>query len=334
MNAFAGCRFRSASKHASLAARLRPAFTLVECLVAVSILGILVALILPAVQSARESARRIQCASNLKQLGIALQTYYSENNMFPPGVRTKSGRSGTFEYGNISVFVSILPQIEQRVLFDCVNFDLALYDTAGTPLVENQTVRRASVALFLCPSDGEVNHRVNYRFNRGVWQQNAQDYGPFAPFFISTQASISDGLSRTAFMSERVGGDFIQGSQDAKRNFVYSTQIDTASMKIEDDFVAPCLSSADRVWLPFTGRYWFYNGDPFTYYHHLGRPNDDRPSCFSHYERHWGILGFAPPRSNHAGSVNVLYGDGHVEPILDSIDPRLWRALGTPRGGE
>jgi prepilin-type processing-associated H-X9-DG protein len=228
----------------------------------------------------------------------------------------------------------MLPQIEHRVLFDSVNFDFAGYDTAGTPLLENQTVRRASVALFLCPSDGEVNHRVNYRFNRGIWQRGAQDYGPFAPFFTSTQASITDGLSRTAFMSERLGGDFVQGSRDVKRNFIYSTEVDAPSMTIEDDFVAPCISSADRVWLPFTGRYWFYNGDPFTYYHHLGRPDDDRPSCFSHYERHWGILGFAPPRSNHLGSVNVLYGDGHVEPALDSIDQRVWRALGTPRGGE
>lgn len=310
-------------------------FTLIELLVSLGIVALLLALLLSAVQSAREAARRAECVANMRQLGIAMHSYYTESNVFPPGGGTKQGFT-TFQYSNLSSLIPILPYLEQRALFDSVNFDLAPYDTAETPIVDNATARRTSVGAFLCPSDGEANHRVNYRLNRGIWRGDTGEVGPFATFFVASQASVTDGLSRTAFMSERLGGDFVLGSRDSRRNFLHSFAAFNPpgglNRATEDQYASVCLSDTSAEWIPFAGRYWFYTGDAFTLYHHLGRPNDPRPSCFANYLRHWPGYGFAPPRSNHPGGVNVLFGDGHVEWVQDSINEPVWRAMGTPCG--
>ncbi len=312
-------------------------FTSIELLVVVSIIGLLMALILPAVQSARETARRMQCISNLRQLGIALQSYHAEANMFPPGGRTRH-LNVEFQYSALSSIISILPHLEQRTLFDSVNLDLASQDSAETPIVENATARRTTVAVFLCPSDSESNHRMNYRLNRGIWTNERVDVGPFVRFFVATQASVTDGLSRTAFASERLGGDFIPGSHDPRRNFLNSFAAFPAALGpvrvTEDEYLPICLADPSADWVPFAGRYWLYYGDAFTLYHHLGQPNDRRPSCIANYLRPWPGYGFAPPRSNHPGGVNVLFGDGHVEWVKDSINEAAWKSLGTPASGD
>jgi len=309
----------------------------VELLVSIGIVALLIGLILPAVQSSRETARRMQCLANLRQLGIALHAYQADMNMFPPGKTTRGARSD-FEYSSLSALISILPNLEQQTLFDSVNFDLAWQDSPETPIVQNATARRTNVAAFLCPSDSEANHRVNYRLNRGIWRTNllrnlVLDVGPFATFFVATPASVTDGLSRTAFMSERLGGDFVPGSRDPRRNFLNAFD-SWAGFETEDQSALKCLSDPEATWVPFAGRYWLYTGDAFTLYHHLGRPNDARPSCFHNYIRALPWMGFAPPRSNHPGGVNLLFGDGHVEWAKDSVNEALWRALGTPASGD
>lgn len=128
----------------------RPAgFTLIELLVVVSIIGVLVALLLPAVQAAREGARRIRCVDNLKQLGIALHDYHASMNTFPssylsssPFVDGATDVSPGWGWGTM-----ILPQLEQRPLFQAVNFDLAVEDPG------NATAAGSVVTAFLCPSD-------------------------------------------------------------------------------------------------------------------------------------------------------------------------------------
>ncbi len=124
-------------------------FTLVELLVVIAIIGILVALLLPAVQSARESARRAQCVNNLKQMGLALHLYHDQHKTFPPGGITEGPCCSTPSL--ITWTISILPQLEMQSLFD-------QYDTnAFNEDPENQFVREARVTMYVCPSDQETD---------------------------------------------------------------------------------------------------------------------------------------------------------------------------------
>src|SRR5262245_15791655 len=125
----------------------RLAFTLVELLVVIAIIGILVALLLPAVQSAREAARRMQCGNNLKQLGLALLNYESSRGVFPFGCGGTSGGARYAQTGTWAAF--ILPQLEQQNLFDTFDFKRHMNDPA------NQKAVSTIVPGFICPSDPE-----------------------------------------------------------------------------------------------------------------------------------------------------------------------------------
>ncbi len=115
-------------------------FTLVELLVVIAIIGILIALLLPAVQSAREAARRMTCGNNLKQLSLALQNYHSQNRTFPPGAVEKGGLRENW-------VIKILPFMEQQALHDQFDLSLPISDPA------NQTARSMHVSEMICPTD-------------------------------------------------------------------------------------------------------------------------------------------------------------------------------------
>src|SRR5262245_27612775 len=139
----------------------RAAFTLIELLVVVAIIGLLVALLLPAVQASREASRRVQCVNNLKQLGIALANYERSIQTLPPGYI-----SDFFGLSQIEIDVPtrltlgndigpgwgwgsmLLPQLEQSPLYSSINFDV------GIELLQNSTARLTLLSSFLCPSDG------------------------------------------------------------------------------------------------------------------------------------------------------------------------------------
>src|SRR5262249_46777453 len=128
----------------------------IELLAVIAILTVLFALLLPAVQTAREAARRIQCANNLKQLGLALHGYHDVWQAFPPAhlARAATGRELGAGWAWRTL---ILPYSEQRPSYDAANFDLGFGEVSAPPhlgLFENATVRRIGVAIFLCPSGG------------------------------------------------------------------------------------------------------------------------------------------------------------------------------------
>ncbi len=125
----------------------RRAFTLIELLVVIAIIGLLVALLLPAVQSAREAARRAQCVNNLKQLGLALHNYEGSHQTFPPGYVSNFNPSGTDTGPGWGWAAMLLPQVEQTNVFNAINFNLAVEAPA------NLTSRLVNVNNFLCPSD-------------------------------------------------------------------------------------------------------------------------------------------------------------------------------------
>ena len=140
-------------------------FALIESLVVLTIIGIVVALILPAVQAAREAARRIQCTNNLKQLGLAVAGYESINGCFPPGClpRTPSIQWGV-PNADFSVFVRLLPQFEQASTYAAANLSLTSYDPA------NYTLGATSIATLWCPSDYGIATPLSYGVSaQGAW---------------------------------------------------------------------------------------------------------------------------------------------------------------------
>ena len=126
--------------------RSRRAFTLVELLVVIAIIGILVALLLPAIQAARESSRRSQCSNNLKQIGIALHNYELANKRLPPGARYKSGVAGR---GSIMLF--LLPYLEEAAFASSINLNSPDLDTDVGP--SRTKIGSQNVATYICPSD-------------------------------------------------------------------------------------------------------------------------------------------------------------------------------------
>lgn len=323
------CSIYSAEVVRPWARRYRRAFTLIELLAVITIIGILVALLLPAVQSARETARRAHCIANLHQIGAAMHAYHSVFDMFPP---SQLELGPTWGASRISALTFILPQLEQQTLYSAINYDMYPYDSYDMPSRANGTARSVRLDIFLCPSDGEREHANNYRLNRGKYDPRSGRIwcGPFSLGWLPSQATVTDGLARTAFVSERVGGTFIPDARDPSRDIRVPLAPPPAPIPrhfTDDDYIPYCLATDQASWEHVAGRYWFYTGMFHTDYNHTGPPNDPRPSC--------GVdLGLQPPRSNHPNLVNVLFGDGHVEPVTNSVNRKTWESLGTHNAGD
>jgi prepilin-type processing-associated H-X9-DG protein len=294
----------------------------------ISIIGLLLGLIIPAVQSARESASRIQCTNNLRQIGLAIQSYHSDHNMFPTSqliYRNGWSRNCLAEHS------FLLPYLELQPLYSTINMDLADWESPEAPSLANRTARRTALEVFLCPSDGEPNHRNSYRFNRGRFlPKNGQLYdGPFSLGTFPSSAVVRDGLSRTAFVSERIGGGFSVRSAGPLRDAKYPGTSGGPIISSDDQLIPYCLGYQPASWVTTMGRYWFYAGFADTHYNHGGTPNDPRPTCYTGGHGNWAAGGLSPPRSFHSGGVNVLLGDGHTEFISNAISLSVWRAMGT-----
>ncbi|PQO41656.1 DUF1559 domain-containing protein [Blastopirellula marina] len=196
----------------------RRGFTLVELLVVIAIIGVLIALLLPAVQQAREAARRIQCTNHLKQLGLAMHNYHDTFLGFPYGQFSGMQRENTNENPNRATwFVAILPFVEQSAMYDIVKPQMGV-SPANT---WNETVRRTVVESFVCPSDpnggkvGEDGFQGNYvacAASDNIFQALSVENPSTIPykgmsglFFVKSKIGlkdITDGTSNTLMFSE------------------------------------------------------------------------------------------------------------------------------------
>ncbi len=306
------------------------AFTIIELLVILSIASIILAFLIPAVQSARESSRKLQCIANMKQIGIALSTYHSFHNMFTPSHLLTGKKHSS---NNMSELGYLLPYLEHVNAYNSINYSLSKYDTSDSPTLQNRTVRNTQIAVYLCPSDSEINHLNNYRFNHGCLVQSrngARFNGPFNIGVMPSQATITDGVTYTAFVSERCSGTFNNSINYRTSIKYYGGQ---RRYKSDELFIPECLGTTAYKYNNTAGRFWFYTNFSDTQYNHNGVPNDARESC-ALLIAHDNGFGLNPPRSNHSNSVNVLFGDGHVQSISSEINQRVWYAAGTYNQGD
>jgi prepilin-type N-terminal cleavage/methylation domain-containing protein/prepilin-type processing-associated H-X9-DG protein len=181
-------------------------FTLIELLVVIAIIGVLIALLLPAVQSVREAARRAQCVNNLMQLSVAVQHYEAAHLVLPPGVVDTKGPIQAAPNGyHYSWIAQLLPYLDQRNVFNNLNFRESVYDAS------NVTTRKTSINILLCPSDSASRSNADdfALTNYAGCYHDAEapiDTTNNGVFFLNSKLrldDISDGLSNTIFLSEK-----------------------------------------------------------------------------------------------------------------------------------
>ena len=305
----------------------RPGFTLIELLVVIAIIGVLIGLLLPAVQAARESARRAQCLSNLKQIGIALNAYNEVHGVFPPGYCSYyklDGSDAGYAEDDIGPGwawgAMILPQMEQRNIHDAINFNLNLTYEANT------TAQHLRIATYLCPSDvtkllipvrDEANTMTVYEVGSsnyvGVYGLGEIGDAPGAGngiFYRNSRvgfADINDGSSNTFAVGERSHNlSYVTWTGRTVGGWLFKTSSFEGGT---DQFAV----DPEEAFTMFLGPVELDDG-PRT-------PNHPR----AHVEDYW---------SRHPGGVNFLFGDGSVHFIKDSISSTVYRALATRAGGE
>jgi len=319
----------------------RRAFTLVELLVVIAIIGILIALLLPAIQAARETARRLQCENNLKQIGLALHNYHDIRKKFPPGYQSLVGRGGPDDdkgpgWGWAAL---ILPHLEQSTIYDQINFDRSITDPA------NAAARMTSLPDFLCPSDVG-----NATFTVDALGDSTPDYSTPLKDSTGKPVQVAHGNYVGVFGNPEITSDPGFLSTDPARTMAHQGMFyRNSAVKIKDvvDGTSHTLFVGERnsklayaTWAgSVTGGQvpprnpnpynWPPEGAPVLILGHTGDAGDVPPhtpnSPVNHVDDFW---------SPHPMGVNFLLVDGSVRMIANTISPQVWWALGTRAGRE
>jgi prepilin-type processing-associated H-X9-DG protein len=319
---------------------------LIELLVVIAIISVLIALLLPAVQAAREAARRSQCINNLKQIGIALHGYHTSWNGFPVGF--------LYAYQNVlpissplqyrwSVLAQMLPCLEQRAVYNALNFDfpIAHMPTGSGALFwpyfpANTTAMAVQITTFLCPSDGAPPPAIgsgptNYAFCSGDGSGGGDATNARGAFILGMPQSVEtiiDGTSQTAAASEQllgIAGPYSQTTPTPIPSPWYRAMARVVAGPLTD----PACALASNGWLLNKGSSWWDGNYQNALYNHYLVPNAGRPDCIVYHNPGWKAA-----RSFHPGGVNLLCCDGHVIFIKNGIDPHTWQAISTRAGGE
>jgi prepilin-type N-terminal cleavage/methylation domain-containing protein len=322
------------------------AFTLVELLVVIAIIGILVALLLPAIQAAREAARRTQCINQIRQITLALQNHHDSKKGFPPGVLHYPDANGNvelFSYPRVTWMMHTFPYMEEGVLFGTFNLKAKAACSGGVWLDPvNFPAISKSVGVLLCPSDSEGdlvhNHpacggqaaRSNYAGffgnvnmggvldfarNPNVPSSTTPNHAP-AAFQINRQvkiSTISDGTSHTMIIGEYLKG--VSGDDFDYRGVHWYDHVGTSQI-----FTAAGPNSADPdllfpIWC--TGK--------------LNLPNLNLPCRLGTGD---GTNNRAAARSRHPGGVQVGLADGSARFVPESVELAVWQAMGSIKNGE
>jgi prepilin-type N-terminal cleavage/methylation domain-containing protein/prepilin-type processing-associated H-X9-DG protein len=326
----------------------RAAFTLIELLVVIAIIGILIALLLPAVQAAREAARRTQCTNHMKQVGVALHNHENNKKRFPCGMQGHLPKA-TREWSAYTAQTRLLPYLEEMAIYDGIDFTNRWLN----PI--NQKAAKTAVPVYTCPSDDSLGQvytsqglepdtlfewsRSNFVVCAGSSQLAPQNFellmsrppelrnAPWLEPVPSLRKFRSDG----AFVLE-VGRQLAE-FKDGLSNTVLGSEVLTG-MDGKNDIRG----------------IWFSGFEGGAIYEHRFTPNSSNPDFMvwgSHCDpqpplpdmpckagARYSFASYFSARSRHPGGVNALFGDGRVEFITDDVDLVVWQAIATVAGRE
>jgi prepilin-type N-terminal cleavage/methylation domain-containing protein len=348
-----GSRLNGSGDARPLLLRNRRGFTLIELLVVIAVIAVLTALLLPAVQQAREAARRSQCKNNLKQLGLAIFNYEAALGRLPPTAIVVGRPNNAIETSYLGPFGRILPYLEQANIYNQINTTADYGDLSNQPAVAHV------IPLFLCPSEPNTQADLdvsfgliggnNYGFCMGDWyvwlgvNGGPQTRSAFGVNLGRRWADFTDGTSQTLLMSEvKNYQPYIRDCGSLKNindpNFIPPPTADPQTIAPEyQSNGCSFLLNAHSQWAEVT-------------VHHIGfttawPPNKVTPGgpgnaypdvdLNSERERLGGpTFAAVTSRSYHTGGVHSLMGDGSVRFVSSSVNGLVWRALGTVAGGD
>jgi len=332
-------------------------------LVVIAIIGVLVALLLPAVQAAREAARRISCSNNIRQLGLAMHNYESARQKFPPSLFL-----GDNQY-RWSALARILPYVEANAIGDKIDFASdyhkigisgTVYASGGAALSSEPLLKSARVPTLICPSEIRDEARLddttgnardyitNYGVNNGVWmvydpKTRTGGGGAFFPNAGLSTRNFSDGLSNTLMLAEvrgwqpylRDGGGMATVPENSNQiDLTGNFSTETGHTEWIDGRVHQ--SGFTATFAPNTVISYPDNGETFNVdwnsHRVVGWSESDPTGYRSQTEVTYAAV---TSRSYHSGDVvNVARMDGSVDSIASDIDLIVWRAMATREGGE
>jgi prepilin-type N-terminal cleavage/methylation domain-containing protein/prepilin-type processing-associated H-X9-DG protein len=318
----------------------RRGFTLIELLVVIAIIAILIGLLLPAVQKIREAAARMQCANNLKQIGLALHNYHDANGSFPSGHKVLGGvtTSSSWTPGSTGHYyanwaIQILPYVEQDNLYRQYNINLPNVDPA------NQAVRQTFVKVYTCPSDVNANQIIVPESTSGeVGSPTAASAGYATGSYRAMSGVSCTGFDQWAgFPNEVVT---LMGRCPGNRGMMHGDGdggLSPERIGSITDGTSNTLVVGERTTRTHTRRttFWAYSFNLYSCsgafpqsaallpdYDACGLVASDIAQC----KYGWG--------SFHSGVINFVWGDGHVQPIQMSINMQVFVALATIANGE
>ncbi len=329
----------------------RCGFTLIELLVVITILGVLMALLLPAVQAAREAARRAQCENHLKQIGLALHGYHTSQGSFPVGRTVSHDARYSFAGSpcsgplDRSFLVAILPFADQRPVYDAINHDLSIFGP------ENFTSRSTTLGIYTCPSDTAAGRPV-----QGVLREPTPEPVPDLSVvsYSSYAGLMGSAYARALPIPER--GCVVDAYEVARSNGCLNdiSPISFASihdglsqtvMVTEKSMTAMRGSNDPREPTIAQNSGWWFVGE----IGHTLVTATHPPNAHKKTPPHDSGIWLRSASSMHPGGLNVLMADGSVRFMKETIqstplDPRtgdvaqgpqgVWQKLATRNGGE
>jgi prepilin-type N-terminal cleavage/methylation domain-containing protein len=326
----------------------RPGFTLIELLVVIAIIGILVALLLPAVQQAREAARRTQCKNNLKQLGLAIHNYLDSHRFLPSSGAISSLTSSQQPW---SAQAALLPFLDGGTIYSHINFSRGYHDPSNTGAFPPFGPAAMKVPVLICPN--EVNARSRNNATTGVPEHFPLNYAlNVGRYLVFDPVNRTPNAGAFAPNSSISTADFLDGTS----NTIALAEVKAFTPRFHDTTPVPQEPATPQVvssgytqggqWSPLNGHTeWVCGRAIHTGFTTLFGPNTviphsdngtiydiDVSSSREGTSLTNPTFGIIPARSYHVGLVHSLLMDGSVRNFSNNIDVRVWQALGTRAG--